>query len=149
MGALLIAMAVAGPLRPQPSAAEPRLAEELAGKRTADVGPEITFSGYKALPDGRGILFVELTEPAPIEIERAGRVIEYRLVGARVPLRNNRNPLLLRDFNSSALSAVLVPDKKAVRLVVTLRASVSPTHKLQARGAGAVLEIELPAPNAR
>ena len=107
---------------------------------------EITFSGYQSLPNGRGILFVEMTEPVAVEVKRAGQVIEYKLVGARVPLRNNKNPLLLRDFSSSAMSAVLVPDKKSVRLVVTLRANVNPTHRMVQRGKAAVLEIELPAP---
>jgi hypothetical protein len=110
---------------------------------------EITFSGYQSLPGGRGILFVEMTDPVAVEAKQTGQVIEYRLVGARVPLRNNKNPLLLRDFVSSALSAVLVPDKQAVRLVVTLRANVKPTHRLVARGKGAVLEIELPSPPQR
>lgn len=126
---------------------DPSGAIELAAKKAKD-GPEITFSGYQALPGGRGILFVEMTESVAVEVKRAAQVIEYKLVGARVPLRNNKNPLLLRDFNSSALSAVLVPDKQAVRFVVTLRANVNPTHRMVQRGKAAVLEIELPAPPA-
>ena len=76
-----------------------------------------------------------------------------------MPLKNNRNPLLLRDFDSSALSAVLVVDKPSrdrkkrahpqpsVRLVVTLRGSASPSFRMVSRGKGAVLEVELgPAP---
>ncbi|HKY36368.1 MAG TPA: hypothetical protein VJN18_10540 [Polyangiaceae bacterium] len=121
---------------------------ELAARKAKD-GPEITFSGYQALADGRGILFVEMTESVAVEVKRAAQVIEYKLVGARVPLRNNKNPLLLRDFSSSAVSAVLVADKKSVRLVVTLRANVNPTHRMIQRGKAAVLEIELPAPPAR
>ena len=70
--------------------------------------------GYQSLPGARGRIFVELSELVAVEVSRSGRVIEYKLVGARVPLRNNRNPLLLGDFRSSALSAVLVPDKQAV-----------------------------------
>jgi len=89
-------------------------------------------------------VFVELSEQVPVEVKRSGRIIEYKLLGARVPLRNNRNPLALRDFPSSALRAVLVPQKDAVKLVVTLRADVSPTHRMVAHGKGAVLEVELP-----
>ena len=107
---------------------------------------EITFTGYQSLQGGRGVVFVEMTDPVAVEVRRSGQVIEYKLVGAFVPLKNNKNPLLLRDFKSSALSARLVSDKKAVRLVVTLRASVTPTYRIVPRGKGAALEVELPAP---
>jgi hypothetical protein len=113
--------------------------------RKAPDKSEITFVGYQTLPGGRGMVFVELSDPVTVEVSRAGQVIEYKLVGATVPLKNNKNPLLLREFGSSALSAVLVPDKKGVRLVITLRSAVSPTHRMVARGKGATLEIELPA----
>jgi hypothetical protein len=109
---------------------------------------EITFSGYQSLPNGGGILFVEMTDPVAVEVKRAGQVIEYRLVGASVPLKNNRNPLLLRDFGSIVTSAVLVPEKGklAVKLVVTLRSAINPPHRMVQRGKGAALEIELPPP---
>lgn len=107
---------------------------------------EVTFSGYQSLPGDRGLVFVELTDPVAVEVSRSGQVIEYRLVGASVPLKNNKNPLLLRDFASSALTAQLVSDKKSVRLVVTLRGNVSPSYRMVSRGKGAALEVELPAP---
>ena len=120
-------------------------------------GAEVTFCGYQSLPGDRGLIFVEVSELVAVEVTRSGQVVEYKLVGARVPLRNNRNPLLLRDFNSSAMSAVLVPDKPAkgrgakkqrsVRLVVTLRSQVTPTYRMVARGHGAALEVELPPPS--
>jgi hypothetical protein len=115
---------------------------------------EITLTGYQSLPGDRGIVFVELTDPVAVEVTRVGNVIEYKLIGATVPLRNNENPLLLRDFNSSALTAVLVPDKrdkrrakhgpKSVRLVITLRGSVSPSFRMVEHGKGATLEVDLP-----
>ncbi len=110
---------------------------------------DITFSGYRSLPGGRGLVFVEMTAPVAVEVSRTGRVVEYKLIGATVPFKNNKNPLLLRDFNSSALSAVLVPDKKSVRFVITLRDNISPSHRMVARGTGAALEVELPAPPSR
>jgi hypothetical protein len=146
--ALSACAAAAWLLQAEVGMSQPSGAVELAAKKAKD-GPEITFSGYQALPDGRGILFVEMTESVTVEVKRAAQVIEYRLVGARVPLRNNKNPLLLRDFSSSAVSAVLVPDKQSVRFVVTLRANVNPTHRMIQRGKAAVLEIQLPAPPAR
>ena len=107
---------------------------------------EITFSGYQSLPGDRGIVFVELTDPVAVEVTRKGQVIEYKLVGASVPLKNNKNPLLLRDFVSSAITVQLVPDKKSVRLVITLRGNAKPSHRMVARGKGAALEVDLPAP---
>jgi hypothetical protein len=117
---------------------------------------EVTFIGYQSLPGNRGIVFVELTDAVAVEVSRSGQVIEYKLVGAKVPLKNNRNPLILRDFSSSALTVRLVPDKPArgakrhgkqaasVRLVITLRGNVAPSHRMVPRGNGAVLEVELP-----
>ena len=108
-------------------------------------GPEITFMGYRSLPGGRGTLFVELSEIAVVDVGTSGHTLEYKMMGARVPLKNNKHPLLLRDFESSALMAVLVPGKKAVSLVITLRSAVPWTHRMLSRGKGAVLEVDLPA----
>lgn len=129
-----------------PASALAAKTKHAAKAKKGETGTEVTFTGYQSLPGGRGIVFVELTDLVAVEVNRAGQVVEYKLIGARVPLRNNRNPLYLRDFSSSALSAVLVPDKKnkAVKLVITLRGNVQPTHRISARGKGAVLEVELP-----
>ena len=131
-------------------------------KVAASDAAEITFLGYQSLPDGRGLLFVDLSRSVEVEVKRNGAVVEYELLSARVPLRNNKNPLLLRDFASSALTAVLVPGARgkhakaatkssaapSVRLVVTLRGNVQPNHRVVSHGKGARLEIELPAPAA-
>jgi hypothetical protein len=140
--ALAVSLAAAGSLCAAPRALAAKHAK--AKSKAAEGGTEVTFTGYQTLPGGRGIVFVELTDLVAVEVNRAGQIVEYKLLGARVPLRNNRNPLNLRDFSSSALSAQLVPDKKAVKLVITLRGNVQPTHRITARGKGAVLEVELP-----
>lgn len=127
-------------------------AAKVAGVTVKDRA-DITFTGYQSLPGNRGIVFVELTDAVAVEVSRVGQVIEYRLVGANVPLKNNRNPLLLRDFNTSASSAMLVADTHgkrrrstahAVRLVISLRGAASPSYRMVQRGRGAVLEVELP-----
>jgi len=130
-----------------------------AGDALSKDPAEVTFCGYQSLPGNRGVVFVELSDLVAVEVTRSGQVIEYKLVGASVPLKNNRNPLLLGSFNSSALSAVLVPEKRAkgraaktpasVRLVITLRGQASPTYRMLARGKGAALEVELPPPSSR
>lgn len=116
---------------------------------------EVTFTGYESLPGQRGRVFVELTDAVVVEVKRVGQVIEYKLIGATVPLKNNRNPLLLGDFGASALRAELVVPKQtkrrrvqsepnSVRLVITLRGNVSPSHRMVTRERGAMLEVELP-----
>jgi hypothetical protein len=138
-------------LAPAPAQSQGKKA---AAATSASAATEITFTGYQSLPNGGGILFVEMTKAVEVEVVRNGRQVEYRLVGARVPLRNNKNPLLLSDFDSSAASAQLVTDKAkrgkhgkrepGVRLVLKLRSDVVPVHRVVQRGKGAALEIELP-----
>ena len=134
-------------------AASALAAKATAAKHADDA--EITFIGYRGVAGGGGVLFVELSRSVSLDVSRAGPVIEYKLLGATVPLKNNRNPLLLRDFGSSALTAVLVPsgrgktrahraEPKSVRLLVTMRGNVAPTYKMLDRGKGAALEISLP-----
>jgi hypothetical protein len=105
---------------------------------------EIVMSGFRPLGGGRSLIFVDLSEPVAVEVSSKGRTVEYKLLGARVPLRNNRNPLLLREFDSAALSAVLVPEKQATRLVITLRREVTPSHRFVKRAPFTTLEVELP-----
>ena len=149
----------AGALLSLLSVATPAVVTAQVGGVAIKEQAEVTFTGYRSLPGARGMVFVELTDAVAVEVSRSGQVVEYRLVGAKVPLKNNRNPLLLRDFKSSALSAVLVVDKPSrdrnkrarsqpsVRLVLTLRGAASPSFRMVPRGKGAALEVELaPAP---
>lgn len=118
-----------------------------AGKKKAEQ-VEITFTGYESRGEGRGLLFVEMSAAVTVEVTQKGKVVEYKLVGAKVPLRNNKNPLLMQELGSSAVSARLVAGKKSVSLVVTMRSPSTPPHRIVARGKGAALEIELPAASA-
>ena len=115
------------------------------GKKKKSDEVEITFTGYESRGEGRGVLFVEMSAAVTVEVKQKGRVVEYKLIGARVPLRNNKNPLLMQELGSSAVSARLVAGKKSVSLVVTMRSASTPAHRIVARGKGAALEIELPA----
>ncbi|MET0794443.1 MAG: hypothetical protein ABW061_23175 [Polyangiaceae bacterium] len=115
---------------------------------SADAGPaEVTFAGFRTLPDGRAVVTIELSGPIAVQANKSGDTITYTLLDTRVPIRNNRNPLLTSDFPSSIVSAALVADKKAksARLVLVLRDDFQPKHRLVKRNGGAALEIELPA----
>jgi len=120
-----------------------------AGK--AKKGPEVTFAGFVSHDDGSSTVYVEVTESVAVDVSQHECTLTYTLRGAKVLLRNNRNPLLTRDFPSAVTSARLVPDKKAksTKLVIELREAVTPTHKMVSRGRGFALEVNVPAPKTR
>ncbi|MFZ5890376.1 MAG: hypothetical protein ACOY0T_04840 [Myxococcota bacterium] len=127
--------------------------------------PNVTFTGFRRLADGRALLYVEITSKVPVSVVQQPGGVIYRLEGARVALKNNKNPLLTQGFDTNLLSARLVvpkaPRKKGARkaseapashvdLVLNLRSGVTPTHVMSERPGGAVLEITIPAvPNGK
>ncbi|HEY4157760.1 MAG TPA: hypothetical protein VGM29_06665 [Polyangiaceae bacterium] len=115
------------------------------GSKHKECLPEITFTGFRSLPDGRSQVFVELTSLVPVSVHKDHRTVEYTLANCRVPLRNNTRPLLTSEFVSSVASARLVPGKDAVKLVIQLDADVAPEHRVLPRGKGVVLEVTVPA----
>jgi hypothetical protein len=129
-------------------------------KKVADPGlSNITFTGFRMLADGRALLFVELSAKVPVTVVKQKDGVVYQLEGARVALKNNKNPLITSGFSSDLLSARLVVPhasrskgktrKKAdvvmprVDLVLTLRSNVAPTHVMTERAGGAVLELTI------
>jgi hypothetical protein len=119
----------------------------------------VTFTGFRRLSDGRALLYVELTARVNVTVVQKPGGVTYRLEGARVALKNNRNPLLTSAFETSLLSARLVVPKASskkghgkststeaphVDLVLSLRPGASPTHTMSERAGGAVLEITIP-----
>ena len=138
------------PVAPEPAPAPvPPPPSDLSEKfGSADAGPaEVTFAGFRTLPDGRAVVYIELSGPIAVEVKKSGDTVTYTLLDTRVPNRNNQNPLLTSDFPSSIESASLVPDKKSksARLVLKLRDDFQPKHRLVRRNGGAALEIDLPA----
>jgi hypothetical protein len=127
----------------------------------------VTFTGFRMLADGRSLVYVELTSKVAVSVEkRGGNVFVYRLDGAQVALKNNKNPLITSGFASLLDSARwVVPSSKGkkkpgrksaaadasphVDLVLTLRDAATPTHVMRDGKAGAILEITLPASAAR
>ena len=135
---------------PAPAPTPPKRVESDESFGSAAAGPaEVTFAGFRTLPDGRAVVYIELTGPIAVQAKTTGNTITYTLRDTRVPIRNNRNPLLTNDFPSSVVSAALVADKKdkSAHLVLVLRGDMQPKHRLVRRNGGATLEIELPAPS--
>lgn len=143
-------------------AAEPLAAPKRAvraPKGDESNSPNVTFTGFRRLSDGRALVYVELTGKVPVSVIRQQGALIYRLEGARVALKNNKNPLLTGAFATNLLSARLVTPKPArkakgrgkeatahyVDVVLNLRSGVTPTHVMTERPGGAVLEITIPA----
>jgi hypothetical protein len=121
-----------------------RRAAALAPRTT---GPVATFPGYHALPDGRTQVYVEITSSVPVAESVAPGTITYRLKGARVTVRNNKNALITTHFPATPVArARLVPADNDLNLIIELRANVTATYRMVSSEAGtARLEVEFPA----
>jgi hypothetical protein len=119
-------------------------------------GPAITFTGFHVFEDGRSRIFVKLTNEVPVEARYSGRKVEYLFRGAKIPIRNNKNPLITEHFPASIVSARYAADKKGkgrdksadARLEIVLREESKPVHKVERQGDGtAIFTVDLPKPS--
>lgn len=161
----LAALIAAGTLASDFSLAAPLAQKSSRAARTKDSDSalaNVTYTGFRLLKDGRAVVYVELTSKVPVTVHKQKNQVIYELEGAQVALKNNRNPLITREFATILESARLVVVKPArarkgkhaaqaesgssrVQLVLRLREDVTPTHTLTERPSGALLEITLPA----
>jgi Thrombospondin type 3 repeat len=112
---------------------------------SAAAGPaQLTFAGFRSFDDGTSLVFVELTGPVAVDVKKVRGTLVYTLANTRVPLRNNRNPLLTSDFSSIVRRTTIAQRKKAVEISLQLKADIQPEQRLVQRGAVTVLEIQLP-----
>ncbi|HEY4105942.1 MAG TPA: thrombospondin type 3 repeat-containing protein, partial [Polyangiaceae bacterium] len=105
---------------------------------------EMTFAGFRNFEDGTSLVFVELTAPATVNMRKTRGAVIYTLENTKVPIRNNRNPLLTVDFSSIVRRATIKQVKKSVELTIVLKADVEPQSQSVQRGGATVLEIRLP-----
>ncbi len=138
----------------------------------ADGTAAITFTGFDEHPDGSSRLYVKLSHPVAVEPTLSGTHLEYVLVGTRIPIRNNKNPLITSHFGAQVVSARLVLEDHstvkgkgrgrkraktkvvaplvadAARLVVETREVVKPLHKMIKNADGsAILVIDFAKPS--
>jgi hypothetical protein len=132
-------------------------AHSAKGRRHDAGGPAITFTGFHVFEDGRSRIFVKLTNEVPVEARYSGRKVEYLFRGAKIPIRNNKNPLITEHFPASIVSARYAVDKDKkgkgrdksadARLEIVLREESRPTHKVERQGDGtAIFTVDLPKP---
>lgn len=150
---LLLKVALA--TSPAAAAAAPRSTTPATGgaatrTATADTkdSAQATFIGFRRLGAARTLVYVELDRPVTIRPSGSGRTVEFILSKARVPLRNNRRPLLARHFDSPVQRAQLVPAGKDVKLVIQLREDATVSTRLVETRLGATFEVELARPSA-
>jgi hypothetical protein len=161
----LVALVAAGSLVTDFSLAAPlaqKSSRTARAKGSQSALPNVTYTGFRLLKDGRAVVYVELTSKVPVTVHKQKNQVIYELEGAQVALKNNRNPLITRQFATILESARLVVVKPGrapkgkhvaktesssprVQLVLQLREDVTPTHSLSERPSGALLEITLPA----
>lgn len=147
---LLLGGVVLGGLALAPGAIDLAHAETAAQKAAKKAPrPQVTFTGFHEFEDGSARIWVRLTKAVNVE-ERTGKSqVTFVLKGAKVPGRNNKNPLLTSHFTSSVMSARLLATKHDAELVVTLKQDVTPKHRIVARPDGTTsVQIDFPAPSA-
>ena len=147
------------PAFPEPTATVQTSSVKAPPGGVAD-GADVTFAGFHVFEDGTSRLYVQLTSSVVVDANVVGKKAEYLLHGARIPIRNNKNPLFTQHFVTQVVSARLVPvgqDPKGrrkhqakpsdVRLVVEMREDAKPQHRVVRNADGsATLVVDFPKP---
>lgn len=120
-------------------------------------GPAITYTGFHVFDDGSSRIFVKLSSEVPVEARYSGKRLEYVFRGARIPLRNNKNPLITEHFGAAVVSARFVQDSKGkgpkkktpdARFEIILREESKPPHKIERMPDGtAIFTVDIPKPS--
>jgi hypothetical protein len=121
-----------------------------AKKRVARIkrdpnAPLASYPAFRMAPDGTSKVWVSVTRPVEVQVRRATGHVTFVLTGVQVGVRNNTNPLVTTHFNTPLERARLLPDRAGALLVLDLRETAEPTHKVTKGPYGMmVLEIALP-----
>lgn len=110
-------------------------------------GVAVTFTGFDEQPDGTSRLYVKLSRAVDVEPVSSGTHLEYFLVGATIPIRNNKNPLITRHFGVQVMSARLVsegPAKEKAKTRKRTKAKAPPQPDTGRLGVRLVIETREP-----
>jgi hypothetical protein len=98
------------------------------------------------MPDGSSKIFLQIHgTPSVKQIATRGGVT-YVLTDCRVPVNNNRHPLMTQYFNTPIADARLRQFQGDVHLRIDLRATVAPTPRLIELVPGKVVLLEVTFP---
>ena len=108
-------------------------------------GPQATFPGFEALPDGGSRLFVQLNQSVAVEERRAAGSVTYVLKGAHLRVHNDSNALVTVHFNTPVFRARLTPQGNDLLFILELRSAATPTFKMSAnQDKSSTLQIDFP-----
>jgi hypothetical protein len=114
-------------------------------RRYDPTAPNVTFPGFRLLPDGTSLIWVVISRRVPVDVHRAKARVTYTLQGADVHLRNNTHPLVTTHFNTPLARMRLKPHRQGAQLVVHLREALEPEHRVVDGPRGTmVLQVTLP-----
>lgn len=126
---------------------EPRRAAKPAPEEQAPAQARVIFTGFVRRLDKGATIFVRLTGEVPVSEERTGRRLVYHMVGAKLGVPNNGNPLPTEHFGPPVSHVALLPTSSGVDLVIDLSQDPSesgPTHRVVSQGNLATLHVDLP-----
>ncbi len=126
-------------------------AEEVRAEPLAERGAErgqalVTYSGLRVYKDGSSTFQVKLTAETPVAFSQQGMSLTFLLKGARVDVKNNKNPLQAEYFKSNVVKTQLYDGKEGVELRINLRKAATPVHKMVRFSGGAILRVDIPPP---
>lgn len=137
--------ASSGAVSPVKSQAPARPVSPTSAKASADGGGGVIVEapGFRMMPDGSSRLVVHIQGTPQVRQHTMRRRITYVLSNAKVPVNNNRNPLLTRYFNTPVKDARLRQYRGDVLFEIDLRADAVASSQLTqaATGQGTVLEV--------
>lgn len=94
------------------------------------------------LDDGGSRVFVEVNQKVEVtERKDQGRVV-YALRGAHIAAANGGRPLLTSFFATPVAEVALAEQGGGTDVVITLRAPVTPAHRLVDTPRGVVLQVD-------
>lgn len=96
----------------------------------------LTWPGFQGRPDGASRIFIQTS--APVRYEARAEAGRYVIVfqDLRLPVRNNGRALETRFFNTPVTRARIERRRRAIALVIELRADVTPTVSVEAGASG-------------
>jgi hypothetical protein len=87
---------------------------------------------------------VRVSREVAVEPDVSRTRLRFRLVGARVQVKNNTFPLVTAHFDSPVRAVRLVEAKNGAELTIDLKAAATVSHRVvKARGGSMVLMLEL------
>ena len=118
-------------------------------KADADKPATVNVPGFRMTRTGETKIFVQIHGKPEVRQYATRAGVTYVLSDCRVPVYNNRHPLMTQYFNTPVSDARLRQHRKDVHLQIDLRAPSSPTARLieLVKDEVALLEVTFPAGN--